>query len=112
MRNGGPPPKRSAPSGPIGRRKRFSLISLFLCFKVLLFTCNFVLQPQCLGIGIFTVPLLLAETPLCQEEMTTHHHVMITTVLKTGISCFKLQLFELQLDNIVWILVYLKIHAI
>lgn len=29
-------------------------------------------------------PLLLAKIHLCQEEMTTHHHVMITTVSKTG----------------------------
>lgn len=30
------------------------------------------------------VLLLLAEILLCQEEMITHPHVMITIVLKTG----------------------------
>lgn len=30
------------------------------------------------------VPLLLVGIHLCQEEMTTHHHVMITIVSKTG----------------------------
>lgn len=104
MRNGGPPPKRSAPSGPMGRRKSyllfcfvcFSFVFLFFLFLLLLFLLfflipNFVLQPQCLGIGILMVPLLLAEIHLCQEEMTTHHHVTITTVSKTGKSltaCF------------------------
>lgn len=39
MRNGGPPPKRPAPSGPMGRRKQFSL-SLF---SVLYFSFNLTL---------------------------------------------------------------------
>lgn len=63
--------------------KQFYFVLAWFALVLHLLPLNFVLQPQCLGIGIFMVPLLLAEILLCQEGMTTHH-VMTTTVLKTG----------------------------
>ena len=82
IRNGGPPPKRSAPSGPMSRSKCAGCVAEFIAsyFTYLelqvpkwamsisgllvineSFLC--VLQPPCQGIEIPMVHPLLAETP-------------------------------------------------